>query len=656
MKRIALHFSVSCAVALLFLNLTGVGAAAYLGAFSLVFFAMSLCTQRLRRDLVLPVITCAVFLSSLLYISVWNNNVLPVQLLDGESRQCTVRIIDIPKEATSGKLYTVRINTEDIDGDEISFKAKLYSSYNINADYYDNVSMRLTFKKYADNGFDSYGDFGENIFISAYADSDAAYTVETVSSKPLNYRFIKLRERVRLQTAYSSPSDEGALALAFLTGDKSCLSAQTVNNFKICGIYHVMAVSGLHTSLICLGVYYLLRALGVHRTVSGGATFLLLLSYLAVADFSKSVTRSVIMVGIFVLGEMINKKADMLNSLGVAMAVICINPFAVTDPSAVLTVCAMLGIGIVYPRVRELFHLKSRAAKYIWDGLALTGSVMLTTLPASMVFFGSVSLIGFLINFIVIPLTELTLVSALLYNLLYFSTVAAFIPKHIMLLSSGVILKIAQLFADNLSFLYVDISDPVFFIAAALCFLFCGLSILVIKKINVRHFCIFFAVAFALSGAAYSIDSRERITVEVSENNAVAVYGKDCLLVIGADDNAGYYTVRNITAVDSFDKTVYLDCDYDFMKLDMLSHGEFIYTDTGEEMSLKLCDDISVSCNDSLISITVYDKNVYVYEDFVTVGDYKAFRGADTRFSDSRNYIFTFRDGRDTYVRREEVG
>ncbi|MCD7796608.1 MAG: competence protein ComEC family protein [Clostridiales bacterium] len=163
----------------------------------------------------------------------------------------------MPQDTGSGYSYTVKTKSIDIDNAVQDVKVKLYSSSYIDADYYDEVSSYLNFYSFADNGFDSYGYFGEGIFIRAYTDySDSEFDVNESKSKPPGYYFIRLREKIKSNTAYITSDGESALAYAVLTGDRSELSDEIISNFKICGATHITAVSGLHITMICLGIYY----------------------------------------------------------------------------------------------------------------------------------------------------------------------------------------------------------------------------------------------------------------------------------------------------------------------------------------------------------------------------------------------------------------
>ncbi|MGN1329232.1 MAG: ComEC/Rec2 family competence protein [Eubacterium sp.] len=656
MKRIALHMGVSCVLSLLFANVLGALAAVYISITAGVLFIISLLVKDIRQALTVPIVTGTVMVSCLLFVFVWNNTVLPIQSLDGQRVYCTYQIVDIPQKAGAGYIYTVKVKSVDKENTPQNFKLKVFSDTEIDADYYDNVSSFLHFEKTSDNGFDSYGEYGENIFIGAYSDfNNAEFICRKTESKPVNYNFIKLREKIKINTAYVTDGEEGVLALSFLTGDKSLLSDDVISDFRICAASHIMAVSGLHTALVCYGIYYILKRIGVPLLPNTVFTFALLLSYCAVADFSKSVIRSVVTVSIFIFARILNRKADLLNSLGIAMVLICLNPFAVTDPSAVLTVCAVLGIGFVKPEFEKLHTFKSCFVQYLYDAFTLTASIMITTFPATLIFFKSVSLLGFFLNFILILLAEIVLVSTILFNIFGFSQITAFLPKQIMIIFSGAILDITSFCAEKFSRLFVDVSAAVFGVAVALCLLFCAISILTFKRINIKQLCIFMVLVFALSGVICHIEDESKITAEVTENNAVAVYNDRYLVVIDADEKDDYYFVKETCAVKNFEKAVFIDCDYDNMRIEKLIDCEVQFY-SNSEIDVDLGDGIGVKCQGGKTQINVYSDILYVYDDYTIVNGYKAYRNVSEKFSDSKEYVFEFYKNSSISIRREANG
>ena len=118
-------------------------------------------------------------------------------------------------------------------------------------------------------------------------------------------------------------------------------------------------------------------------------------------DFSVSVIRCAIMICVLLFARLKNKKADTLNSLGLAVTLLCFNPYAVTDPSAVLSVLSVLGMLVVKPKIDENIKPEklNKFGCYIYDGLTITLSVMVTTFPAIWLFFSNTTFISYLANF-----------------------------------------------------------------------------------------------------------------------------------------------------------------------------------------------------------------------------------------------------------------
>ena len=91
------------------------------------------------------------------------------------------------------------------------------------------------------------------------------------------------------------PEDAGIFQ-AILLGDKSGLSEELRERFQDNGIAHILAVSGLHVSLIGMSVYSALRFWGISYGWAGLGASALLTFYGFVTGFGASVFRAVFMV------------------------------------------------------------------------------------------------------------------------------------------------------------------------------------------------------------------------------------------------------------------------------------------------------------------------------------------------------------------------
>ena len=114
------------------------------------------------------------------------------------------------------------------------------------------------------------------------------------------------------------------------------------------------------------------------------------------------------MYGVLLLADSFGRRADSLNSLGLAVLVVCLfNPFAGGDLGFALSVTATLGIVLLYQPLPTLLlgRVKGRFAK-LWrfpaESLAATAAALLGTFPVQLAVFGGFPLLLPLANFLMV--------------------------------------------------------------------------------------------------------------------------------------------------------------------------------------------------------------------------------------------------------------
>ncbi len=160
------------------------------------------------------------------------------------------------------------------------------------------------------------------------------------------------------------------LARSFFAGDKSELDARTVRDFRRTGTSHLLAVSGLHITVLLGGLEWMLRKLTLPKrrriAVVGMAAILLLM----LTGFSMSACRSVLMLFAVYCYYLLAKENDSLTSLLVAVCVILIvSADAFWDLGLWMSFLATLGLLTVYPLLdakipRKLFS--SAVPSLLW--------------------------------------------------------------------------------------------------------------------------------------------------------------------------------------------------------------------------------------------------------------------------------------------------
>ena len=200
------------------------------------------------------------------------------------------------------------------------------------------------------------------------------------------------------------PGDTLPFAKALLLGDGRDLDYETNTALRVSGIRHIVAVSGLHISIL-YGLICIVTLRRRYLTAFLGIPVLLL--FAAVAGFTPSVVRACIMVFLMLLAMVFDREYDPATALAFAVLVILmVNPMAVTSVSLQLSVACVAGI-LLFNRpinrwlVRQL-PVKQGVFARLWrllcGSISVTVSAMSLATPLTAVYFGTVSLVGILTN------------------------------------------------------------------------------------------------------------------------------------------------------------------------------------------------------------------------------------------------------------------
>ncbi len=230
---------------------------------------------------------------------------------------------------------------------------------------------------------------------------------------------LSFREGLADRLTESVEGEGGALMSAMLLGTRDRLATETTRDFRRLGLSHLLALSGLHLSLLCGALALLLRRLGLGRRPSLLIQLLLILFYVALTGFSLSVIRAGIMAVFLSLSFFASRQNDSLTSLSLAAVLILLFfPYAAYDCGFWLSVVATDGIVIYSERqaMRAEQDTEKAARPFLAKlrtSLSVTLSAIFATLPLTALFFGQISLISPLTNLFLAPLFSLWLLLAL---------------------------------------------------------------------------------------------------------------------------------------------------------------------------------------------------------------------------------------------------
>ena len=320
--------------------------------------------------------------------------------------------------------------------------------------------------------------------------------------------------------------ENGALLAAMLLGERTFLSEETQSLYKAAGALHVIAVSGLHISLLGLGLYHLLRRIFAAQAPAAVISVLCMAAYVFLVGNPPSAVRAFIMFDMGLLAGYWKRTLDTPTALSLSAAIILMgNHFYIGQSSFLLSFLAILAISVFQPALKEClalinpYHfplsrlLGSRRAwglhllnpqkvpgvchvllKKVGNGLQSSFSVWIVTLPVQLFFFSEVSLFGIFFNLLIIPLMGVILLLGIaglflkeISHLFAFLTGSAFTDLEITVISicryaEGIffaIIKAGGSLADRLSFAMWTPGKPVYgkmLLAFCLLLLFCLLG------------------------------------------------------------------------------------------------------------------------------------------------------------------------------------
>ena len=204
------------------------------------------------------------------------------------------------------------------------------------------------------------------------------------------------------------PEDTAAFAKALLLSDTAGLSDELDTAFRNSGIRHIVAVSGLHVSILFSMVSLLT---GRRRWLTAVIGIPVLILFAAVAGFSPSITRACIMQCLILLALALNQEYDPPTALCIAVLILLlIDPMTITSIGFQLSVSCVAGIFLFYGPIHNFIlrfkwmnggkgkTLKSKIIRWFAGSVSISSSAMLLTLPLSAIHFQGICLIGVLSN------------------------------------------------------------------------------------------------------------------------------------------------------------------------------------------------------------------------------------------------------------------
>lgn len=222
---------------------------------------------------------------------------------------------------------------------------------------------------------------------------------------------ISQRVSGRIRRLFREP--EASVVLAMLTGDRGLLSEVITETFQSVGISHVLAISGLHISVIAGLLLFIFTRLPLSPWLRTLFVVGCLWVFVVMVGFPVSALRASLFwtLGLIAYRMQVLMSLTTIYILTIAFLVSVFPPI-LRDVGFQLSFVAVAGIGLA------LFIAQN---KHLFvQGAFVSFGAFFATLPIVSYYFGIVALIGLLANIVIIPLVSLLLPIATFTLLLSF--------------------------------------------------------------------------------------------------------------------------------------------------------------------------------------------------------------------------------------------
>ncbi len=350
-----------------------------------------------------------------------------------------VNSVQIREYSDGGRVYTVNLKRVMLPNEKGKSITRPWESIQINMEENNRVKIGQTlqvagkmahFNKATNWGeFDSYGYYSSKGILFKLDNAKVCTWGEDYSwIRDCLWRF-----RMELDKCIDEiyGEEDGAILKAMLVGNKNDIPQRVKEAFQKCGISHILAISGLHVSFLCMMVFKGLELLGLNKYICSIISEIFLVLYIVMVGFTPSAIRAAVMFSTYVVAKLLKRSYDLITAASLALIIISgFNPWQLWDSSFQLSFLAIAGIGFLannFINNSQYINkpLKKRDSKRLCGRLYnvmiagtlrdfITSSIIFAvTLPVLLYGYYEVALYSVALNMVILPLMPVLLVSSI---------------------------------------------------------------------------------------------------------------------------------------------------------------------------------------------------------------------------------------------------
>lgn len=282
----------------------------------------------------------------------------------------------------------------------------------------DVIGVQVSLKEYENarnpGNFDSKK-YYETMNITCYSWCDEV-TVVQKNNNPVMKGIFYLKKRLKAVYEQIGTGGDAGVYCSLVLGDKSMLDAAIQLLYQVNGIAHILAISGLHISILGMGFYKVLRKCYVPFWGSFLCGSFVMASYGIMTGNSVSTVRAIFMFLVCIFADVLGKTYDSISALSMAAVLILISyPKMIWNTGFLLSFLAVTGVVVVKPAISESF---GKPENKLFAAFSASLGVTVTTLPVLLSAYYETAVYAVFLNLIIIPLMSLLMISVVFAGIL----------------------------------------------------------------------------------------------------------------------------------------------------------------------------------------------------------------------------------------------
>ncbi len=471
---------------------------------------------------------------------------------DSDGAYIEGEVSDIIKSSAGKRTYIILVDS--INGESVEpFLMNLYSGYNREVDYYDEVNF------YADvivptpsATFDSYNYYkSKGVYLLGFLSDEVDMNITSfgVDSQSLMYKIKTLNDDLSSEIDKYFDQKQAVVMKNLLLSTDDYDETNLDISYDKTGLSHLFSISGLHLSILFSFVYFIFTKLGLSKRYSSIAAMGFILFFVAFTGFNIPTIRAGIMVGMLLLGNVFRLKSDSVNSLFIAgVLIVATNIFSIRDVGFIMSFLSVGAIIILHPIISEYVisknKLKSDFAQKIVSLSCVSIAATIGILPVYIIIFKSMSTIFLISNLIVLPVSTIVLCLGFVFLIIVNFGAIDSITRILSEITAGFIdlqNHLVEVFAD-FELAVMGLDNEMFFAWYLASVALLILSYVLRKRVKLLKASIVAICAVALFITPYTLfASKGEISLHTitdgNRTNIAITYANSATVILGSDNN-----------------------------------------------------------------------------------------------------------------------